>query len=287
MPIDLPAAERFMFANARLLERHRLATLLRGAPPAAALTALRAYRNSDGGFGNALEPDVRAPESEPVATLQALEVLGSLGAAEDPMVGAAADWIATIADPDGGVPFVLPTAAAHPHAPWMVPAEGGSHLTFALAAALLELGATGEWPARAAAWCWGRLERPEALSAYWVKFALGFLDAVPDAARADAALDRMGGMLGPDGSIPVPGGTADERLTPLTLSERPQGRSRRLFTPAQLEADLDRLEHGQQEDGGWTFDWLAWSPAQAVEWRGLITLRALSQLLAHGRIERP
>ena len=51
--------------------------------------------------------------------------------------------------------------------------------------------------------------------------------------------------------------------------------------------DLDRLEAGQGEDGGWTFDWLGWSPGQAVEWRGIVTLEALSLLLAHGRIERP
>ena len=53
----------------------------------------------------------------------------------------------------------------------------------------------------------------------------------------------------------------------------------------QIDADLDRLEQGQQEDGGWTFDWLAWSPGQAVEWRGGVTFRALATLAAHGRID--
>jgi hypothetical protein len=48
-------------------------------------------------------------------------------------------------------------------------------------------------------------------------------------------------------------------LTPLALSERPGARSRALFTDEQIESDLDALEAGQQEDGGWTFEWLAWS----------------------------
>jgi hypothetical protein len=61
-------------------------------------------------------------------------------------------------------------------------------------------------------------------------------------------------------------------------------RSRALFTQEQIETDLDRLEQGQQDDGGWTFDWLEWSPGQSVAWRGAITLRALSTLAAHGRI---
>jgi hypothetical protein len=40
-PIDLDSAEQFMLANARLLDRHRFAVLLRGAPVAPVLDALR------------------------------------------------------------------------------------------------------------------------------------------------------------------------------------------------------------------------------------------------------
>jgi hypothetical protein len=287
MPVDVAAAERFVLTGARLLDRHRLAVLLHDAPADPALLALRAYRNPDGGFGHALEPDVRAPGSEPVATLQALEVLISLGAGDDPMVAGAAVWIESIAGPDGSVPSVLPSAAAYPHAPWMVPSDGGSFLTFALAARLWELDAPGPWLRRATEWCWAELERPDAFSAYWVKFALEFLDHVPDPARAAVAIESLRTKLGPGGSIPVPGGTENERLTSLALSERPGARSRALFSAAQIDADLERLEQGQQEDGGWTFDWLGWSPGQVVEWRGMVTLQALAQLLAHGRIDRP
>jgi hypothetical protein len=273
-----------MFRTARVLERHRLAVLLHGASAEPVRQALLAFRNPDGGFGNALEPDVRAPHSEPVATLSALEVLASLDAGDDPLVDEAAAWIDTIADPDGGVPFVLTGAAHYPRAPWMVPSDGGSHLTFALAAALWELRAPGPWRDRATQWCWDKLERPDELSAYWIKFGLAFLDRVDDAPRAQAAIDRLRPRLGSDGCIPVPGGTENERLTPLALSPRPDARSRRLFAADRIEADLDRLEAGQLEDGGWTFDWLAWAPAQEVEWRGLVTLQAVSLLRSHRRL---
>ena len=146
MPIDINAAERFVHADARLLDRHGLAALLHGAPVAPVLDALRAYRNPDGGFGHALEPDVRAPESEPAAVLHALEVLAGIDALDDPMVTDAAAWIAAIA--------------------------------------------------------------------------------------------ALRGRIDADGSIPVPGGTENERLTPLALSERPGSRSRALFTDGQIEADL-------------------------------------------------
>src|SRR6185436_17045811 len=118
MPADIAAAERFVHANARVLERHRLAVLLHGAPAQPVLDALRAYRNDDGGFGHALEPDVRDPDSEPAAALQALHVLAELDALDDPLAAAAARWIGTVAAPDGGVPFVMPRAAEHPHTPW-------------------------------------------------------------------------------------------------------------------------------------------------------------------------
>jgi hypothetical protein len=91
-------------------------------------------------------------------------------------------------------------------------------------------------------------------------------------------------LLGPDGSVPVPGGQDGERLTALTLSPRPASRSRALFTDEQVSRCLDALEAGQQADGGWTFEWAAWSPAQADESRGLVTLRALQTLQAHGRL---
>jgi hypothetical protein len=200
------------------------------------------------------------------------------------MVADAAGWVANIADRDGGVPFVLQTAAACPHAPWMVPSDGGSHLTFALAGALWEAGCRHPWLAHASAWCWAKLGQPDELSAYYVKFGLAFLDSVPDYDRAMIAIESLRSRIGPDGSMPVPGGTENECLTPLTLSPRPDGRSRALFTHQQIEADLDLLEQGQQQDGGWSFDWLPWSPGQSVEWRGIVTLRALTTLAAHGRV---
>src|SRR2546426_10497129 len=165
MSINVDAAEQFILANARLVDRHRLAVLLHGASAAPVLQALLAYRNPDGGFGHALEPDVRAPESEPASTLSALEVLAEVGALDDPMVEGAGAWIGTIADRDGGMPFVLPSAAAHPHAPWMVPSDGGSFLTFAIAARLWEAGSSEPWLHPATDCCWSKLARSPALSA--------------------------------------------------------------------------------------------------------------------------
>ncbi len=291
MSVDLAAAERFLLTNGRVLERHRLAVLLHAGPVDRVLAALRVYRNPDGGFGHALEPDARGAHSEPLSTQTALDVLDEVGALQDPMVADALTWIASLALPDGGVPFALPAVLDAPHAPWVTPGTSGSHLTFAFAAlahrARWSFGAetdTQRWINRAVEWCWSRLDDPGDLTAYDVKFGLEFLDATPDDERARAAVARVAPLIRADGTLPVPGGTDGEQLTALTLSPRPGTRSRALFAVEAIDGELDQLEAGQQPDGGWTFDWGTWSPAQQVEWRGLVTLSALTTLLAHGRV---
>ena len=284
MNIDLDAARQFVHANGRVLERHRLAALLDGAPTEPLLTALRAYRNPDGGFGHALEPDVRCPGSQPAATLQALEVMLEAGMTDDPMLDAAADWVASVALPDGGVPTVLASADGYPRAPWMEPSAVGGFLTFALAGKLWQAGAGKGWLDAATDWCWRELEGDEPAGGYMVEFALDFLDAVPDPPRAAAAVERLRPALDADGCIDVPGGTENERLTPLDLSPRPGSPSRALFTDEQIEADLVRLEAGQRDDGGWTVEYLQWSPGQALEWRSIATVLALGVLRENGRL---
>jgi hypothetical protein len=73
-------------------------------------------------------------------------------------------------------------------------------------------------------------------------------------------------------------------LHPLDLSPHPGSRSRGIVSEAQVEAHLDLVESDQQQDGGWLFDWLAWSPAQTIDWRGNVTIRALSWLRDNQRL---
>ena len=58
------------------------------------------------------------------------------------------------------------------------------------------------------------------------------------------------------------------------------------FKPEVVAADLDRLAARQQDDGGWPEEFRAYSPAAALEWRGYLTVYAVSVLLANGRATR-
>jgi hypothetical protein len=284
MTIDIGAAERFVLTHARLLERCRLGVLLHGAGPAATLAALAAYQNDDGGFGWALEPDLRGPHSETTSTLDALELLAELHVLDSAPARQALSWVATVVGADGGVPFVLPASLAFPRAPWMQPSEGGSHLTFGFAAVARRARCSEPWVGAAEQWCWERLSDPSGIDGYLLKYALLFLDAHGSDDATVTTLARLRDLVGPDGSVPVPGGTEDEKLTPLALSPHPGAPSRSLFSEQQIGADLDRLAGGQLSDGGWTVDFLQWCPAQGLDWRGLVTVQALSTLREHGRI---
>jgi hypothetical protein len=188
MPIDHPAAESFTWSAARLVDRHRYSMLFADGPSEPVVEALRGYRNPDGGFGHALEPDLRGPGSQPAPTLYALEILNEVGAADGELARGARSWIAQVAKPDGGIPSVLPGFEHYPHAPWFQP-EPGSVLTLALAAALHAGGVSDDaWLDRATNWCWRSIETTNQPGGYWLKFACAFLDAVPDEQRASVAI---------------------------------------------------------------------------------------------------
>ncbi len=283
MSIDHRAAENFIWSAARLLDRHRYTMLFADGPADPVVEALRGYRNPDGGFGHALEPDLRCPGSQPAPTLYALEILNEAGAADGGLARDARGFIASIASRDGGIPSVVPGFEGYPHASWFQPGPG-SVLTLGLAAALHAGGVTDDaWLDLATEWCWRSIETTEQPGGYWLKFACGFLDAVPDEQRAGAAITSLSERVDTSAVAPA-GGVEGEALRPLDLSPRPGSRSRRLVREDQIETHLDAVEAEQQQDGGWVFDWLAWSPAQTTDWRGNVTIRALTWLRENGRL---
>lgn len=284
--IDLEAADKFIATHARLVDRHRFAHLFKGAAAEPVIAAVRAHRNADGGLGHALEPDLRDPASQPAAVMHAVEMLAEAGAGADPMVDEAADWLMTVTRNDGGVPFVLPSVLdSHSGGPWLRPADSSSMIMTAELAAMLHRAGSGHaWLAGADEWLWRRIPELGSSGAYDWRFALDFLDVVPDAGRAEAVLDEVGPRLLASGLVSLEPDAHGEVHSPLDFSPWPGTRSRRLFDEDEIERDLDTLEAGQQDDGGWTFDWPQWSPAATLDWRGYVTVHSLKLLSANGRL---
>jgi hypothetical protein len=285
-PSALDAAERFVWLSGRLLDRHRFAHLFRGADHAPVLAALRPYRNPDGGFGNALEPDLRGPLSQPQPVEVALHLLDEVGAFDDPMAAAACDYLTTITTPEGGVPFVLPSVRAYPRAPWWEPGDDPRALlnpTAAIAGLLHRNGVRHPWLEPATAFCWRQIDGLEETGTYEMRCILLFLEHVPDRARAEAALDRVGPRLLEQGLVALDPPAEGEAFSPLDYAPAPTSIARRLFPDGAVDAHLDALVDGQQEDGGWPVPWPVWTPATGPEWRAWITIGSLRRLRAYGR----
>lgn len=283
---DLSQATDFLWRTARLLERRRFALLFLDGGRQAVLDALCPYQNADGGFGNGLEPDVRAPVSQPVPTLTALGILDEAEAFRDPMVTRACDYLLSITTAEGGVPFVLPSVRDYPHAPWW---ETGDQLpaslnpTAALVALLQKHRVEHPWLTAATEYCWRQLDTMDQTTPYEMRAVLPFLDNVSDRTRAEKVFARVGPKILEQKLVVLNPTIQEDTHTPLNFATRPQSLARRLFSDEVIEAHLDALTSAQQEDGGWQFNWLAWSPAAALEWRGIVTIEALITLRAYGR----
>ena len=288
--VDLAAAAQFIHANGRLLERRRFEHLFVVADAPGVVRAVEAYKNADGGVG-AMEPDLRTPASQPSAVLYAFEALEDVAADEPEAVaafaGTALDWVATVTNADGGIPFVLANAADYPHAPWWAPEPDPPSsllMTAGVLAAAYRLNVAHPWMAGATAYVWDALQRLQLSDPYAFRYTVHFLDAVPDRARADAELGVLAGRMPQDGVLRVEAGAEGETLSALDVVPHPGHAGARLFPAALIEQQLDALSDDQQDDGGWTFSWPAWNPAAALEWRGVVTLIALTTLRAHGRL---
>ncbi|MCL4545359.1 MAG: hypothetical protein M1118_12305 [Chloroflexi bacterium] len=278
-------AADFIWRNARLLDRRRFHHLFAGGGRDEVLAALYAYQNPDGGFGHALEPDLRAPASQPVAAEMALRVLAEIGG-NALMTFRLCGHLESISTETGAVPFVLSSAKSYPAAPWWQSGDhetGAFNPTASIAGFLYQIGVRHAWLERAATFCWrrldGQLQDPHDFLA-----AAVFLDHVPDRERAWAVAARVGEQLLAAGAVTLEPAAPGYVQSPLDFAPAPASVLRPLFSNEVMSAHLDALLAQQTEDGGWPVSWETISASCALEWRGWQTVNALQTLKAYGRL---
>lgn len=297
MKLAAPAYRRardYLYSQARPLDRALFAHAFEGGSRQAVLEALAAYQNADGGFGRALEPDVRLPDSSALATLTGLDVLREIDAgAAEPLVRRALAWV--VAAYDEALPgwrSVPPTVDAFPHAShwsYALHAPGGAWPHFLIPGARL-LSHLQHWRALA----------PEKLLARYTE-------------AFHAYVEELAGEVGGDSlyyASTVDAPRLREKLRALALanvSTDPAEWTRYVNKPLKLapvpesmlaeplaaavSTNLDwEIEH-QAGDGAWDPNW-SWNGAYPAEWevarrewRGELTRKTLQSLRAWGRIE--
>ncbi|HXZ86660.1 MAG TPA: hypothetical protein VEI82_14345 [Myxococcota bacterium] len=287
-------ARAFVARHARPLERAQLAREFDGAPARVVLDALAAFRNPDDGFGRALEPDLRLPDSSALATQTALDLLRELDAPDDePLLRGALRWLEQRFDPEipgwRAVPANVDSAPHAPHWAWALHRPGGSwdHVLIPGARIL------AHWSR------WRRLAPREpmralahAVSAHVTKLTppVGADTLVYAASVEDSALRARLRELARASVSRDPAEWSRYVAKPLKLAPLPDSPLVECLA-AELPANLDwEIEH-QCPDGSWlpSWDWQGQFPADwevaRREWQGEITLRTLRSLRAFGRIE--
>lgn len=282
----LEQAEEFIWQNARLLERRRFAYHFKGGSRESVVEAIRAYQNDDGGFGNALEPDIRCPDSQPVPVQHAVEFLDEVGF-DDAMVQRACDWLLTVTTSEGGVPWLLPSALAYPRAWWWKTEENPAaslNPTAAIAGLLHKNDFKHEWLDQATAYCWSKIKSFEAAEMHDTGTALKFLYHVPDRQRAEAEIARLVEIM-LAGDLVADVDDTNYVRKPLDWAPTPDHPLSRHFQQERINANLEAIIGEQQEDGGWDISFDATTPACRLEWRGWVTLSRMKTLRAYGRLD--
>lgn len=293
MTVDLTAAASFMATHARLLDRHRFALLLGKSGTEPVLAAVDAYRNPDGGYGWGLEPDLRSATSQPGGALHAFEVFEDIAPAVTPRAAGLCDWLAGVTLPDGGLPFAVALDDPAGCAPFWAradPSVSTLQSTAFVASTALRVAAhdptvaAHPWLATATRYCLDTIASVEsAPHAIELCFAIHLLDAAHDThPEAAGLLERLGRFIPEDGLVHVDGGAEDEWIRPLDFAPVPGSPARALFASRVIDAELHRLAGLQRDDGGWPVDYASYSPSAALEWRGYLTVRAVSVLLRNG-----
>ncbi len=113
-------ARRFVETTARPLEVERFHYHFEEASDESLLAALGEYQNADGGFGNALEPDLRANKSSVLCTSIAFQILRSTHARLDKtFVPTSITYLLESMDREEYHWRIIPRSAEQsPHAPW-------------------------------------------------------------------------------------------------------------------------------------------------------------------------
>lgn len=296
MSINLDRATAFMTSHARILDRRRFEAIIGNSDAArhAIIRGLDSYRNADGGYGWGLEPDLRAPESQPGGALHAFEALAAADPLTSPHAVALLDWLNSVTLSDGGLPFALPISNPVACAPFWAsanPAESSLQITAAVAAEAHRVARFDDevrnhpWLTTATRYCFESIRRTdEAPFAYVLSFALQLLDIASDTyPEAHELLGHLSRFVPRDGALPVIGGAEGEKLHLLHYAPEPGRPLRSLLDPHAVSDDLDRLERAQLPDGGWPAGFASYSDAAVLEWRGHATVSAVAALRMNNR----
>jgi hypothetical protein len=299
------AARAYIMTHGRPLDQARFAYHFEDGDPASILRELAAYQNEDGGFGKALEPDLRTPASSAIATATGLTLLREAGAkGDDPLAIAAVRYLLNSYDARNKVwPIVPPAVEDAPHAPWWSYAESAT--TFAgfrinpRAALVGHLyhfasgqGAAADLLSDVSQSLLAHIEsiadEEMGMHDLLATLELAETDDVPAEVRSPI-VDKLRRVV-PSAIVTDPEQWTDYVLRPLQVAPAPDSLMAPFIDRQAIDVNLDYEIEQQSADGSWALAWswdfidaAAWAQAEK-EWKGFHAVNHLRVLAAYDRI---
>ena len=301
----------YLRTQARPLERALFCVHFEDGAEEDVVAELVRFRNDDGGFGHALEPDVQTPSSSALATGIALRTIAELDCPDaDDLVPAAIDFLLGTLDRKILAWRPVPADANEfPHAPWWHDEDGSLAKTFDNFRVVPRVLILGSLQAYAALVPQDVLEpltdsiiqtiaelpvlgTGGGSDLEYVAYLAG-TPGLPQATR-DLLTERVAAAV-PQTVITDPAKWADYCLTPLRAAPRPTSMGAKAIRNA-LDTHLDWTIDHQDGDGSWAPTW-SWAPTSSgvgnypeiwpiaeQAWRGMLTLETLLSLRAFKRL---
>lgn len=299
-------ARQFLKSKARPVDRALFEYRFEGGSADKVVSTLVAYQNDDGGFGRALEPDLRSPSSSADATGIAISILKEINATtESLMLQKAVHFLLATLNPESSTWRVAPQDVnQYPHAPWWHDEEGSLQRTFdgyrviprAKLVALLHHYAEvvpEDWLSNLTEQTVSDIEKIDPLGSGGgddLVYALSLAEegSVPEAFRS-RVVARVRAVV-PEVVTLDPEEWSTYCISPLKIVKSPKSPVADLIWGA-VQEHLDyQIEH-QTPEGAWDPVW-SWGdfypqvwPQARVEWQGYLTLETLTTLKAFDRIE--
>ncbi|HJZ45954.1 MAG TPA: hypothetical protein VKE41_02270, partial [Roseiflexaceae bacterium] len=156
--------------------------------------------------------------------------------------------------------------------------------TAAIAGLLHKHGVKHAWLDRATEYCWRTIGASQLDEPHLLQAIITFLENAPDQERARREFERVATSLFENDLVKIDPDAEGYVKMPLDYAPTPRSWCRRLFSDDVIAAHLDALAARQQPDGGWPITWPPVSPADELEYRGIVTLGALRTLRAYGQL---
>lgn len=274
MTVNFKAARDFVYQNGTLWERSLFAYLFQNGDVSRLHHHLKGYQNTDGGYGNAMEHDIRCPNSHPLALEYLLGVLDQYRIPLGDLLDNVPEWLEGHQNEDGSL-MNPPEVLEYPHAGWW--AVGGQYIPASTVGLLMKFGkATPLLRERTARWVAKNLALDQIKTTEWLFMtyhAYDYYQNVDDAPDLEACRQAVVDTI-LDLAYKAPD---DQTYSLFRFAPTPDSVVARAAKPGFIEAKLDYLQSTQGDDGGWR------DQHGLTQWYSMVTMSNLHALRNYGR----